>query len=213
MGTATNAIPVVFCHNWNISYPYGDSNMSVITWYWMIWTKHFIPLWGQQPCNCLPGCSRKRNISYLYGDSNTRMRVQSYRSAGNISYPYGDSNRRRFFSSTLRHETFYPPMGTATAIVCTSVHLCTETFRTPMGTATFSVIHRRTLRRNISYPYGDSNLENGLVVSLVIETFHTPMVTATSTVVPSSTHSWETFHTPMGTATKLVPFTLNTHSP
>ena len=147
------------------------------------------------------------------------MRVQSYRSAGNISYPYGDSNRRRFFSSTLRHETFYPPMGTATAIVCTSVHLCTETFRTPMGTATFSVIHRRTLRRNISYPYGDSNLENGLVVSLVIETFHTPMGTATSTVVPSSTHCEKHFIPPYGDSNQVSafyskhPFSVTFHTP
>ena len=130
------------------------------------------------------------------------MRVQSYRSAGNISYPSGDSNRRRFFSSTLRHETFYPPMGTATAIVCTSVHLCTETFRTPMGTATFSVIHRRTLRRNISYPYGDSNINGRAIVYPLVRNISYPYGDSNQVSAFYSKHPFSvTFHTPMGTAT------------
>ena len=133
------------------------------------------------------------------------MRVQSYRSAGNISYPYGDSNRRRFFSSTLRHETFYPPMGTATAIVCTSVHLCTETFRTPMGTATFSVIHRRTLRRNISYPYGDSNINGRAIVYPLVRNISYPYGDSNQVSAFYSKHPFSvTFHTPMGTKRKPI---------
>ena len=55
-------------------------------------------------------------------------------------------------------ETFLTPMGTATTGMPVASASCCETFHTPTGTVTFAVIHRRTLRRNISYPYGDSNL-------------------------------------------------------
>ena len=43
-----------------------------------------------------------------------------------------------------------------------------------MGTATFSVIHRRTLRRNISYPYGDSNINGRAIVYPLVRNISYP---------------------------------------
>ena len=163
--------------------------------------KHFIPLWGQQLGRCYRRHSNLRNISYPYGDSNNVCGSTPIAVTKHFIPLWGQQRDKLRDRLRGRVETFHTPMGTATAIVCTSVYLCTETFRTPMGTATFSVIHRRTLRRNISYPYGDSNLENGLVVSLVIETFHTPTGTATISALYRFTRPHETFHTHMGTAT------------
>ena len=81
-------------------------------------------------------------------------------------------------------ETFHTPMGTATTGMPVASASCCETFHTPTGTVTFAVIHRRTLRRNISYLYGDSNP-------------HEPL--------PACRDSAEAFHTPMGTATRQTP--------
>ena len=102
---------------------------------------------------------------------------------------------------TTAYETFLTPMGTATGWRKRYRNQSRETFLPPMGTATRCSGGTPVPCGNISYPYGDSNLENGLVVSLVIETFHTPTGTATISALYRFTRPHETFHTHMGTAT------------
>ena len=132
---------MLFCRN--ISYPYGDSN-RIVGGRGASDGKHFIPLWGQQ-----------------------HLRGRHGRHSGrNISYPYGDSNVEDAATAVIAVETFRSPMGTATGHAGPASKKRRETFHTPTGTVTFAVIHRRTLRRNISYPYGDSNLRNCVSVGL-----------------------------------------------
>ena len=54
----------------NISYPYGDSNESLVVCQSMEFLKHFVPLWGQQPVRLTVNEELHGNISYPYGDSN-----------------------------------------------------------------------------------------------------------------------------------------------
>ena len=61
--------------------------------------------------------------------------------------------------------------------------------------------HGRHSGRNISYPYGDSNVEDAATAVIAVETFRSPMGTATGHAGPASKKRRETFHTPTGTAT------------
>ena len=115
MGTATKVATLeILLLSGNISYPYGDSNRRRFfsstlrheTFYPPMGTattlgyssihrysKHFIPLWGQQRGKLRRMGRIGGNISYPYGDSNlVRLQRGATPVAGNISYSYGDSN-------------------------------------------------------------------------------------------------------------------------
>ena len=91
----------------------------------------------------------------------THLRPSLHHSWGETFHtPYGDSNGSELsLRTTVALETFHTPMGTATNSSAALANTFLETFLTPMGTAThFCNIFKHFMQRNISYPYGDSNI-------------------------------------------------------
>ena len=166
----------------NISYPYGDSNISCIYTEYASRLKHFIPLWGQQPQAFI---------------THPRLRETFHTPLGTATV----------FDAALRGarcETFHTPMGTATRRHRPCLCVSTETFHTPTGTAT----HRRTA---VSPPVPTKHFiplwgqqlrrECRIAGHKHAETFHTLMGTATQGTGWRIPQRHGTFHTPTGIAT------------
>ena len=158
----------------NISSPYGDSNVLRPLLLTDTRAKHFIPLWGQQLGRCYRRHSNLRNISYPYGDSNILADLP----AGNF------------------YETFHTPMGTATDAAAALGHCFQKHFIPLWGQQLFVRLALHRLRRNISYPYGDSNRQRFFSSTLRHETFYPPMGTAT-TLGYSSIHRYSKHFIPL----------------
>ena len=104
---------------------------------------------------------------------------------GNISYPYGDSNAANSAAWVGLEETFHTPMGTATIEhFVIKICGCAKHFIPLWGQQQSSDSSRPPQSGNISYPYGDSNVEDAATAVIAVETFHTPSGTKRKPICP-----------------------------
>ena len=125
----------------------------------------------------------------------------SRRRNGNISYPYGDSNEIPRLNKRILKKYFIPLWGQQPAKIEIALSTLMKHFIPLWGQQHLRGRHGRHSGRNISYPDGDSNVEDAATAVIAVETFRSPMGTATGHAGPASKKRRETFHTPTGTAT------------
>ena len=148
----------------NISYPYGDSNVFLV----------------------LAALLHVRgNISYPYGDSNHRNAGRVCKLLRNISYPYGDSNLRGHTSAHSPPKHLIPLWGQQLEkLRQRRVAVSAKHFIPLWGQQQSSDSSRPPQSGNISYPYGDSNVEDAATAVIAVETFHTPSGTKRKPICP-----------------------------
>ena len=195
---------MLFCRN--ISYPYGDSNRIVggrgasdgkhfiplrgqqrqlVTTKNTVDQKHFIPIWGQQHlAQDLPIQLRTKHFLPLWGQQRDGEKDTGI-NRGKHFFPLWGQQLGAQAVRLFLMETFHTPMGTATIEhFVIKICGCAKHFIPLWGQQQSSDSSRPPQSGNISYPYGDSNVEDAATAVIAVETFHTPSGTKRKPICP-----------------------------